>query len=194
MKKRGRPRGHDLTTIGLPAKKTKRAAMSMTKPSTFSCLDVAKKEEGNTHTNIHLSCTSNMNCIYIFTVMLSWFVDKKISESALKEGVLIEEEHVECRPEKVSDAVADENVDLNLIRKHFTYDGWMVCEQVINKKAMKMEWKCNVCHHDLGGDSVACDCCLLWYHFTCVGLTKHPKTKYWFCRSCYSSATSAKIK
>ena len=57
VKKRGRPRGYDLTTIGLPAKKTKRAAMSMTKPSTFSRLDVAKKEEGNTNTNIHLSCT-----------------------------------------------------------------------------------------------------------------------------------------
>ena len=58
----------------------------------------------------------------------------------LKEGVLIEEEHVECQTEKVSDAVADDNINLNLIRKNFTYDG-MVCEQVINEKAIKMKWK-----------------------------------------------------
>ena len=44
LKKRGRPRGHDLTTIGLPAKKAKKAS---TKPSTFSRLHTSKKEEGS---------------------------------------------------------------------------------------------------------------------------------------------------
>ena len=48
------------------------------------------------------------------TVILSWFVEKNIADSALRGGALIEEEHVECRPEKVSDAVLDENVDVTL--------------------------------------------------------------------------------
>ncbi len=53
-----------------------------------------------------------MLIIHCSTVMLLCFVDKKVAELALKQGVLIEEEHVECRPEKITDAVADENVQV----------------------------------------------------------------------------------
>ena len=53
--------------------------------------------------------------------MLSWFVDEEYADLALKQAVLIEEEHVECQPERVTDAVVDENVDVHLIRKYFTY-------------------------------------------------------------------------
>ena len=42
----------------------------------------------------------------IYTVMLGWFVEKSVIQAALKGG-LIEEESVECRPEKVSNAVLD---------------------------------------------------------------------------------------
>ena len=47
--------------------------------------------------------------------MLSWFVEKPVIQAALK-GELIEEENVECRPEKVSNGVLDENVDIHLVR------------------------------------------------------------------------------
>ena len=53
--------------------------------------------------------------------MLSWFVDEEYADLALKQAVLIEEEHVECQPERVTDAVVDETVDVHLIRKYFTY-------------------------------------------------------------------------
>ena len=72
------------------------------------------------------------------TVMLLWFVDKKVAEMALKQAVLIEEEHVECRPERITDAVVDENVDVHLIRKYFTYDAWLLVEQVLKRKQEKM--------------------------------------------------------
>ena len=57
-------------------------------------------------------------CMAYYTVMLLWLVDKKIAERALKQAVLVEEEHIECRPERitVTDAVVDENVDIHLIR------------------------------------------------------------------------------
>lgn len=48
--------------------------------------------------------------------MLLWFVSESDTSSALV-GDLIEEEEVECRPERISNAVLDENVDVNLIRK-----------------------------------------------------------------------------
>ena len=37
------------------------------------------------------------------TAMLLWFVDNKVTELALKQGVLIEEEHVECQLEMITD-------------------------------------------------------------------------------------------
>ena len=53
--------------------------------------------------------------------------------------VLVEEEHVECRPERITDAV-DENVDIHLICKYFTYDAWLLVEQVLKRKQKKMTW------------------------------------------------------
>ena len=72
---------------------------------------------------------------------------------ALKQAVLIEEEHVECRPEMITNAVVDENVDVHLIRKYFTYDGyaWLLVEQVLEHKQKKMTWICNVCHRNRQG-------------------------------------------
>ena len=49
MKRRGRPRGHELTTIGLPAKKAKKDMDK--KPRSFNRLHVSRKEEGNLNSN-----------------------------------------------------------------------------------------------------------------------------------------------
>lgn len=124
-------------------------------------------------------------------VMLLWFVGKTIAELALKQVNLIEEEHIECRPERITDAVVDDNVDIHLVRKYFTYDAWLLVEQVLKRKQKKMTWVCNLCHHDLhsktSGLSIVCESCLQWFHFACVGLSKQPKTKNWFCRACYAA-------
>ena len=50
--------------------------------------------------------------------MLLWFVDKKVTELALKQGVLIEEKHVECQLEMITDAVACLLVEQVLKQKH----------------------------------------------------------------------------
>ena len=52
-----------------------------------------------------------------FTVILSWFVGAVCVDKALKHDQLIYEDEMECRPEKLSDAVVDENVDIYLVRK-----------------------------------------------------------------------------
>ena len=63
---------------------------------------------------------------YINTAMLKWFVDHKVVEAALKKpSELIEEDKVEVRPEKLPDALLDENVDIHLIRRFLlTMLGW----------------------------------------------------------------------
>ena len=69
-----------------------------------------------------------------------------------------------------TDAVVNENIDVRLIRKYFTYDVSLLVEQILKCKQKMMTWICNVCHHDLhaktSGPSIACESslpfCLYW--------------------------------
>ena len=127
--------------------------------------------------------------ILFHIVILSWFVDATVADRAIKLHNLIEEEDVECKPELVADAVADENVDIHLVRKYFTSDAWMLVAEAVKHKLKKMVWTCHACFHDLRTEqSIGCDSCLLWFHFKCVGLTTLPKSRNWFCRSCFAAA------
>ncbi len=120
--------------------------------------------------------------------MLEWFVDNKVAATALKSRKhLIEEEHVEVRPERLPDAVLDENVDVHLIRRFFTQDAWLLVMDVVQQKQRNPVFICKCCYHDLEeSPSIVCDHCLSWHHMTCVGLKKGPKSKHWYCRSCHS--------
>ena len=114
-------------------------------------------------------------------------------EQAICDDILIQEDSVECRPEKVSASILDENVDIHLVRKYFSQDAWLVLQDVLKHKK-KMTWVCSICQHDLhgktSGPSVCCESCLSWFHFQCVGLVKLPKARNWFCRSCHASAVA----
>lgn len=177
---RGRPKGHNLTTIGLPAKKGK----DIHRPQAFIGLHTSFKEKGwlcsafmkHSIFNVHFLC---------FAVILNWFVDPPVTTAAINSDKLIEEDDVECMPEKIPCSVLDENVDIYLVRRYFTSDAWKIVEDVMKNKAEINAWQCTTCQHDLHSkESIICDCCLQWYHFSCVGLTKMPKRKNWFCRSC----------
>ena len=62
---------------------------------------------------------------------------------------LIEEEDVETRPERVPNAVIDENVDIHLIRKHFSNEAWLVVTNVVHQKQRNPVYICKSCYHDL---------------------------------------------
>ena len=34
-------------------------------------------------------------------------------------------------------------------------------------------------------DSIVCDSCLTWFHFHCISLKGPPKSKLWYCQTCY---------
>ena len=122
--------------------------------------------------------------------MLKWFVDKEIASAVLQDPrKLIEEENVEVQPECVSNAVLDENVDIHLVRKHFTDDAWKQVMGVIKQKHANPVYLCKICSHDLHElASIICDHCLTWYHLQCVGLKQNPKARYWCCRECNQSS------
>ena len=115
-------------------------------------------------------------------------MDAVCVDKAMKHDQLIYEEDVECRPEKLSDAVIDKNVDICLVRKFFSEDAWKLVSSVVKTKKNNMTWKCNSCCNDLHSEpSIICDGCLLWFHFRCMSLTNAPKAKAWFCRACYNN-------
>ena len=80
------------------------------------------------------------------TGILAWFVDKPVAEKVMREHGLIEEDEVECRPEKIPNAIMDENVDVFLVQKYFSSDAWLVVEDVMKCKSKMFMWVCHVCH------------------------------------------------
>ena len=73
---------------------------------------------------------------------------------------------MECRPEKVSNAVLDENVDICLVRKYFSQEAWMLVEEVLREDPI---WICSICQDDLHCEPcMICESCLERYHFRCV--------------------------
>ena len=182
IKKRGRPKGRELTTIGLPVKKAKGG-----KPCAFTKLHTSIKEKREYLRSD--GCLIITILIVLIAGILAWFVDKPIAEKAVRDRGLIEEDEVECRPEKVPNAVVDENMDVYLVRKYFSSDAWLVVEDVVKRKSMTITWICHLCHQDLHSQpSIICDSCLTWYHFKCVSLAKQPRSKTWFCRGCHAAA------
>lgn len=188
IKRRGQPKGHLLTAVGLPSKKGK--STTAKKPCSFLKLHSSEKERG-TAVIIHkyYVVTYLYNCTHV--VMLQWFVLPVIAEKCLSGGEIITEEFVECRPEKVPNSCLDENVDIFLIKKHFTFDAWQVILQIVESKKENKDWFCTICSHDLQErTSILCDCCLCWFHLSCVGLKNVLKRKEWFCRFCFGRIES----
>ena len=160
VKRRGRPKGHKLTVVGLPSRKNQ-----STKCTTFISKHCREKERSMTFHFIICPIT------IISLVILSWFVHSNVIEMAMN-GNLIEEELVKCRPQRITSAVLDEDVDINLVRHHFSYDAWLVVEDVVQRKKDRDLWICNVCQHELDGNNIICESCL--YGFISVVLVLYP--------------------
>ena len=118
--------------------------------------------------------------------MLNWFVGEDTAERVTRGGDLVEENEVECRPERIPQKCLDENISIGLIRKYFSLDAWCILEATIDTMQTSENWVCTLCHMDLHSfESICCDGCLEWVHMKCVGLQRPPKSKHWFCRSCF---------
>ncbi|KAI0241980.1 hypothetical protein LSAT2_015341 [Lamellibrachia satsuma] len=115
IRKRGRPKGAEMTVIGLPKKRK-----MLTRPVPFLKRSSEEKE-----------------CI-----IMRWFVKAEVAEKAMNGGELISCRAVEKRPEKVPMKCTDENVDLNRIRKYFRVAGWEALLRVVGKVTQNGVWKC----------------------------------------------------
>ena len=139
---------------------------------------------------LFLTCVIRISIKFLYlilVVLLRWFVDEEVVNAALS-GIIIEEEQVEVKPEKVPASCLDENVCLESCRKYFTQDAWNNLQAVVKVIRKRPVWYCGRCTHRIKDEtqsSVICESCLTWFHFLCLGLKQPPKAKMWFCRSCY---------
>jgi hypothetical protein len=79
-------------------------------------------------------------------------------------GILLEEDKVECRPDRITNAIIDDSVDVHQIRRYLTNDAWMIVQDIIERKKACAVWSCKACCHDLEEKlSIACESCLEWY-------------------------------
>lgn len=129
-------------------------------------------------------------------MILTWFVDNEVIDAVVQntQKTLIEEHQVEVFPERLPDAMRDENVVIHIVRQYFTNDAWMILEDAVRQKAT-FPYVCKLSFHNLHETdeeslTMACYHCLCWFHLKCTGLKKAPKTKFWFCRKCHESPFS----
>ena len=156
IRKRGRPKGSDLTVIGLPKKRLKLKR----RPTPFQNLETSEKDK----------------------IMLKWFVDNEVAEQCVNsDDKLISEEEVECCPERINMVATETCVDS--IEKYFEKDAWVAVLHVL-ESAKARSITCKVCNEELETRCVSCDLCLSWFHYHCAALSDTPRTKFWFCSNC----------
>lgn len=103
LKKRGRPKGRDVTVVGLPAKKR-----NTNKPPLFHKKSIYDRD----------------------LQMLQWFVSKTDAENAMSKKTKLTEKEVETNHVKVPSSCLDPNIDINSINHYFTADGWQAVDNV----------------------------------------------------------------
>ncbi|XP_043271633.1 uncharacterized protein [Venturia canescens] len=176
IKRRGRPKGSEKTVIGLTRKR--------------------KSQKGNSNLPFKKKRESEK-----MKTILYWLADASLAKSALYEGRMIEKEEVETRPEKLSHALIDDEVNVAIVEKYFTNEAWQLIKKAIDSKKKQNVYHCGKCSVNLDDTvdsvdssvdgsiidkktSIGCDYCLIWYHLSCVSLKKKPKTKFWKCPKC----------
>ena len=161
--KRGRPKGAEVTVIGLPRKKKKKLD-SQYSLVPFCRLSPKEKDK----------------------MILGALSPALAIGEAMGGNRLLNKEDI-LPVGKISDAIRDHDmVDIYRVEKYFEKEAWL---SVVKASAEKncVGFVCAVSAkmiRDECEDSIVCDGCLLWSHFTCTSLKKRPKNKNWFCNSC----------
>ena len=162
MVKMGRPKGADTTAIGTSAIKKRRQL----KMAPFSKLQPKEKDR---------------------IILLCILKERLDVHSALEGSKLLCEDDIK-EFNVLPDTLRDEkNVDIYRVERYFNKQGWKQVLRALGQK-MKTEWTCLSCAKVVkeGGKhkSIVCERCLLWCHLSCSGLTKLPKSRFWYCKLC----------
>lgn len=136
MMKRGRPKGAELTVVGLP--KSKRCKGNSNKLLPFSKLPPVEK----------------------FRIILECLTSQMAATETLSGKRLLNDKDVQTNIHLIRDTIRDTSkVDVHRVHKYFNNDGWLAVLGVLKKKQDR-EWFCKVCEKVMSDevqDSIACD-------------------------------------
>ena len=162
MVKRGRPKGAELTVIGIPKKKQK---LHCNKILPFCKLQPKEKDR------IILECITNP-----LSAAVGLSGKRILNKSDLNYNI-----------HDIPDMIKDrENVDINRIAKYFDKKAWLDILGILHKKEQQ-KYSCSVCSSEISDESqesIACERCLSWFHFSCTSIKSAPKKRNWFCSGC----------
>ena len=77
-----------------------------------------------------------------------------------------------------------EEIKVEILKEFMENDAYKALTNEIESQKSSVMWICGKCKDDLIGDSIGCDCCIIWYHQFREGLKKPPKSDYYFCLLC----------
>lgn len=114
---------------------------------------------------------------------------KEVIQKALVEEKLITEEDLEPALEKIPTMLTDDTINIYRVKKYFTHSGWKRMIALVSRVKREKSWHCKSCCRDLNDKQlqIGCDVCLEWYHLSCTGKSRPPKTKTWICRHCWTN-------
>lgn len=116
--------------------------------------------------------------LLLLVVVLRHVIGDGMAKQAMAGLLLINAELVR----KVDMALYD--IDPGLVRSFFTDDGFVKFSGLLDS-LQDAEFQCSTCDEALTDvRSVSCDACLQWFHFHCVGISRPPRTKVFFCPPC----------
>ena len=158
LKKKGRPKGAELTVIGLPNNKKNKSVMQ------FAKLDPRSKDR----------------------IILQELTDPISAQLAIDGAKLISIENLKSFG-LISDLIKNDHIDMMRVERYFTNDAWVVCLKLVEDKKL-CKWVCPTCSHVVAepnqDSAILCLRCLLWHHLHCVNMKKAPKKSNWCCKSC----------
>ena len=162
----------DVNDIKLPPKMRKRGRPKGAGQTVVGVSKKRKLQHEKVFTN--LSNTQKTNTI------LGWIVGEVDAEVMSGEVKISVDEFV------LSHSLLESCVDIKLVKKFFERPSWKALKKALKKLKKNSPHPCGSCKGALNEHRycVSCDSCLVWHHYQCVGLTKKPKSLYWFCSKC----------
>ena len=164
MTQRGRPKGADLTVIGLPRKRGTKDGNILQKPVPFVLKSDGDKEK----------------------MILTWILKEDVGENRLKTRSDIKA--------NLPVNLLDSNININLVQKYFIRGAFICLKTQLKALKDSAIWLCGTCHEDTAHHTkaVGCDSCLSWHHAKCISSGNIPKARYWYCKHCKTVAKSKK--
>lgn len=89
----------------------------------------------------------------------------------------------------ISDAFQDDDVDIDLLENFLKIDAFKKLKALVQSKKMMDEYACGQCKDVVITNAVECDSCLIWYHYSCVGIDgaqeiSQLQNNNWYCVNC----------